>query len=159
TTVFADDGEVLQPLDPSQSLQVVSAMSRIPSAQLRFVETLTEPDQWTIGVRRQLPLHKFVADDEVGTELYVSPTLAEVVMRTTRANRRLACAAAIPHWLYFRALRTRPSLWRQVVIWTSALGTIGATIGMVLAITQRRVRYAGWLRWHYWTGVVFGLFT
>jgi hypothetical protein len=121
-------------------------------------------DQWTIGERGKLPLHKFVADDSAGTEVYVSETTGEVEVLTTRSDRMIAWAAAIPHWMYFRALRTQPKLWRQSILWISGTATVAALIGLVLGVIQYRKRsphipYAGWLRWHYITGVVFGIFT
>jgi hypothetical protein len=66
--------------------------------------------------------------------------------------------------MYFQALRTKPQVWRQVVLWVSGLATIAALIGLVLAVIQYRrapphIPYAGWLRWHYITGAIFGVFT
>ena len=97
-------------------------------------------------------------------------------MLTTRRSRALAWIGAIPHWFYFTALRGNQPRWYDVVVWTSTLGCLLAVIGLVLAVTQfrwrgprggtrspagRRARIpcAGWMRWHYLTGVVFGLVT
>ncbi len=76
---------------------------------------------------------------------------------------------AIPHWLYFTPLRSNPRLWTNVVVYSSELGCVLAVLGLVLAVVQwRRTRpfrlsasipYAGWMRWHYITGVIFGIFT
>jgi hypothetical protein len=95
-----------------------------------------------------------------------------VVVHTTRGSRALAWAAAIPHWLYFTPLRVNDPLWRQVVLWTSGIGVVLAFVGIILGIIQfsparpaikrhirSRIPYAGWMRWHYITGVVFGVFT
>jgi hypothetical protein len=119
-----------------------------------------------------MPLHKIAVEDAAHTELYVSPALGEVVLHTTRGSRALAWAAAIPHWLYFAPLRVNDVWWRRVVLWTSGLGVILAIAGIILGIIQfsparppgvNRTRscipYAGWMRWHYITGVVFGVFT
>jgi hypothetical protein len=131
----------------------------LPEAKLHHLGVLQRADQWTIGERRRMPLHKIAVDDAARTELYVSEPFGEVVLETTRGTRALAWVAAIPHWLYFAPLRTNDALWRQVVLWTSGLGTISALIGLTLAITQYRSRYAGWLRWHYIAGVAFGVVT
>jgi hypothetical protein len=66
--------------------------------------------------------------------------------------------------MYLRALRTKPQLWRQIVLWTSGLGAISVLFGLVLAVIQYRrkaphIPYTGWLRWHYITGAIFGVFT
>src|SRR5436190_1845659 len=95
---------------------------------------MTEPDQWTIGNRRQMPLHKIVANDDARTELYVSEPLSEVAVVTTRRSRAMAWVGAIPHWLYFIELRRNNSLWRQVILWTSGVGSVLALIGLVLGI-------------------------
>ena len=162
-TVFADDGELLE-VTPELAAEAARLFMQLPQERIRAAGVLMEVDQWTIGKRQHAPLYKFEVDDAEGTELYVSGFLGEVIVMTTRASRRLAWVAAIPHWFYFEWLRTKPQLWRQVILWTSGLGTISALIGLVLAVLQFRRRsphipYKGWLRWHYITGVVFGVFT
>ncbi len=175
-TVFADTGERLAEVGPTAAAAVASRFTRRPLDAVEYVGTLTEPDQWTLVERRRLPLHKLAVDDEAGTELYVSPRSAEVVMLTTRRSRALAWIGAIPHWFYFTAIRTNQPLWNDVVVWTSTLGCLLAVVGLVLGVTQfrwrrprggtrstaglrARIPYAGWMRWHYLTGVVFGLVT
>ena len=175
-TVFADTGERLDEVGPTAAAVVASRFTGRPRDAVEYAGTLTEPDQWTLVEQRELPLHKILIDDEAGTELYVSPRTAEVVMLTTRRSRALAWIGAIPHWFYFTALRANQPLWYDVVAWTSTLGGLLAVIGLVLGVTQFRWRrprgdtrsagglrvripYAGWMRWHYLTGVVFGLVT
>jgi hypothetical protein len=161
--VYADTGEMLE-MNAERASEVAQALLGLPASQLHADGVLTELDQWTIGERSKLPLHKFVAEDSAGTVVYVSETTGEVEVMTTRSGRMFAWVAAIPHWMYFRALRTRPQAWRQTVLWLSGAGTVAALIGLVLAVIQYRRRaphvpYAGWLRWHYITGMIFGVFT
>jgi hypothetical protein len=116
-----------------------------------------------------MPLHKFTVDDEAGTEAYVQPASGEIVMLTTRKGRLLAWMGTIPHWLYFTALRENQPLWYRIVVWTSGAACVLAVLGLILSVTQfRRVKpfslreaipYSGWMRWHYLTGAVFGIFT
>ena len=61
--------------------------------------------------------------------------------------------------MYFAPLRQNGSVWRQVVLWTSGIAAILALLGIILGFTQYSTRYAGLVRWHYWTGVAFGIFT
>lgn len=170
-TVFADTGEVLETVGPAETKSIAARFANLPESAVREAGVVTQADQWTIGQRRALPLHKFNVDDGAGTELYVSPRSAEVVVHTTRGSRALAWVAAIPHWLYFTPLRTNDRLWQRVVIWSSAIGAVSVLIGLVLAVIQfapRRpfrfsrigsyIPYAGWMRWHYITGLVFGVF-
>ena len=171
-TVLADTGERLGELGPAAAAAVASRFAGRPADAVEYVGALTEPDQWTLVERRRLPLLKFRVDDEAGTELYVSPRTGEVVMATTRRSRALAWMGAIPHWIYFTALRTNQPLWYDLVVWTSTLGCLLAVTGLVLGVTQfrwrrrgaarsggglgARIPYAGWMRWHYLAGVIFG---
>ncbi len=171
-TVFADDGEILVEIGEAEALQIASSFTRLPVDQLRYAGLLTEADQWTISFRNQMPLHKIEVADADRTRLYIPEYSGEVALLTTRGGRILAWVAAIPHWFYFAPLRLNDSLWRQIVIWTSGLGSILALVGIILGILQlspmrpfrlRRILsyipYSGWMRWHYITGVVFGVFT
>jgi hypothetical protein len=167
TVVFADTGEVLEELSMAQSRDVAARFARVGRHQLHHVRTLHEVDQWTLQTR--LPLHKFRVDDQAGTELYVQPQTGEVAMMTTRRARGLAWVSTIPHWMYFTALRTNQPLWYQIVVWTSALACVLAVLGLILGLTQFRrtkpfrlaasIPYSGSMRWHYISGVVFGVFT
>jgi hypothetical protein len=161
--IFADDGTLLE-MTPEKAHEAARLFVNLPREQLHAAGVLASPDQWTITESDYLPLHKFVVDDEDHTELYVSELTGEVALRTTRASRALAWVAAIPHWLYFEGLRAKARLWRHIVLWSSGLATISALIGLALAVIHYRRRaphipYTGWLRWHYITGVIFGVFT
>ena len=175
-TVFADTGERLDGVGPTAAVAVASRFTGQSIDAVEYIATLTQPDQWTLVERGRLPLHKLRIDDAAGTELYVSPRTAEVVMLTTRRSRALAWIGAIPHWFYFTALRANQPVWYDLVVWVSTLGCLLAVIGLVLGVTQfrwrrprgearstgglrARIPYAGWMRWHYVTGVVFGLLT
>jgi hypothetical protein len=168
TTVFADTGEPLEEIDVATSKVVASRFLQVPESALHYERTLTEPDQWTLLLRRALPLHKFKADDPQATEIYVSPSLAEVSLATTRGKRALAWVGTIPHWLYFTPLRVNQPLWYWLVVGLSSAGCVLAIMGLILGITQFRkskpfrlsasIRYTGLMRWHYVLGVVFGLF-
>jgi hypothetical protein len=169
TVVFADTGDVLDRLNVSESRTVASRFINVPPERVQHVRTLRRVDQWTLVQGAQLPLHKFRIDDADETELYVEADTGEVAQLTTRRSRLLAWVSTIPHWLYFTALRTNQPLWARVVVWTSALACVLTVLGLVLAVTQvRRTRsfrpagaipYAGWTRWHYLTGALFGVFT
>ena len=173
TTVFADNGEVLKQLDRDQALRIAQHFLNNPSATPLYAGTLTRADQWTLlEGPRLMPMHKVAAGDGLGTELYISERTGEVVVLTTRGSRALAWVGAIPHWLYFAALRRNGAAWRQVVLWASGIGSVVALVGMVVGLirfspssrfrfkqTHSRIPYAGWNRWHYLSGVFFGLFS
>jgi uncharacterized iron-regulated membrane protein len=169
TTVFADTGELFDEATLRQSRTIASRFMDLPEDRITHVARLTRTDQWTLGQSRDLPLHKFRVADEAATELYVQPRTGEVVTLTTRKSRGLAWISTIPHWLYFAALRDNQPLWYRTVVWTSGAVCVLAVLGLLLGFTQfRRTRpfnlskaipYSGWMRWHYVTGVVFGVFT
>jgi PepSY-associated TM region len=158
-TLFADTGEVLGGVDQAEALKIAARFMNLPESQVHHAGELVEPDQWTLEERGILPAHKVIVDDAARTHLYISEETAEVELLTTRGRRALAWFAAIPHWMYFAPLRANGPVWRQVVLWTSGTATILALIGIILGFTQYSTRYVGFMRWHYLTGVVFGVFT
>ena len=168
-TVFADNGEVLDEISLAEAKTIASRFMDLPEDLIHHVGTLIETDQWTLAQGRQLPLHKFSADDGEGSELYVSSQTGEVTVFTTGRSRMLAWIGTIPHWLYFSALRANQPLWYRLVVWTSTFACIVAILGLALGITQFRrakpfrlaaaIPYTGWMRWHYVSGVIFGVFT
>jgi hypothetical protein len=71
---------------------------------------------------------------------------------------------AIPHWLYFKDLRTDRWLWIQTVVWTSIIGSFLTLFGLYLGIAQWRGGKNGRLSpyrrtfyWHHVTGLMFGV--
>ena len=168
-TVFADTGERLPPLGPDAAREAARRFTGAPLSAIAHERLVTKPDQWMLIAQQFLPAHKLRVSDGAGTELYVAQGTADVAMVTTRRARALAWLGAIPHWFYLPALRNDRPLWEAVIVRTSAVGCLVAVTGLLLGVTQfrwrrarrgqRRVPYAGWLRWHYFSGVVFGLAT
>jgi len=161
-TIFADTGDRLVELGPAGALRIAGKFMNLPEEAFQYVGLLNEPDLWTIGQREQTPLHKITVDDEARTQLYVSAKIGEIVALTTRRSRALAWVGAIPHWLYFTPLRLNEPLWTGIVLWISGLSTIVALAGILLGIIQyirSSVPYSGWMRWHYRSGILFGIFT
>lgn len=168
--VYADSGELMEPLTQQQSAQLASAFLDVPLEQFQYAETLEDrTDQWTFTVRRDLPLHKFIVNDGAGTEVYVSQNNAIVSAYTTTQSRLLAWLGTIPHWLYFEGLRDNQPLWYGIIVWSSAIACVSAILGLLLGVTQfRKVRpfelkraipYRGLMRWHYILGCLFGVVT
>jgi uncharacterized iron-regulated membrane protein len=160
TTVYADTGEEMGELTREQARAVAAHFVGRPMSEVEHVTTLEEIDQWTLLQSRQMPLEKFRVNDEDGSELYVSPRTGEVTLLTTRSQRALAWMSTIPHWFYFTALRGNQPLWYDVVVYAAALVCVLAVLGLALGVVQySRQKYVGWMRWHYVTGLVFGVFT
>ena len=168
-TVFADTGERLAPLGPDAAREAARRFTGAPPSATAHERLVEKPDQWMLIAQQFLPAHKLRVSDGAGTEVYVAQETADVAMVTTRRSRALAWLGAIPHWFYLPVLRNDRPLWEAVIVWTSAVGCLIAITGLLLGVTQfrwrrahraqHRVPYAGWLRWHYLGGVVFGLAT
>ena len=137
-----------------------NAFRQAPPVRIEPVEV----DQWTLQQRGYAPLYKAQLADERGTVLYVSGLTGEVVQDTHRSERLWNWLGAVPHWLYFTALRQDGALWSQVVIWASLLGTFLTLTGIYVGIRmygrgQRKSPFRGVALWHHWTGLIFGLAT
>lgn len=165
--VYADTGE-LQDVFPPQLNSRTAAAWTGQAAASATVETVTEPDQWTLGIRRQLPLQKYTFAD--GQQVYVSEETGQVAQHTTRASRIYAHLGAIPHWLYYTPLRVNGELWTRVVVWSSGIATLAALLGLIVGIwmwspTQRyrhagqptSIPYTGQKRLHTILGLFFGI--
>jgi hypothetical protein len=167
-TIFADTGQSFSGATIDQGRAEVARFLDLPLEAVEHAETVRRVDQWTIAQARNLPLERFDVDDGRGTRAYFSLRTGEVELITRRASRALAWIGAIPHWFYFTPLRTNQPLWYWSVVWVAAIGSVLAVLGIILAFTQFRrsrpfrlsasIRYRGWMRWHYYTGAVFGVF-
>jgi len=167
--VYADSGRQQDIFPPEMMLRAAAAWARqpAPSAQLELLE---EQDQWTIqsNLRNLLPLNKYVFPD--GQHVYVSDSTGEVVQYTTTSSRIFAHLGAIPHWLYYTPLRKNGLLWTRVVVWSSAIATAAALLGLIVGIwmfsprqkyrhegVPTSIPYKGKKRLHTILGLTFGV--
>ena len=123
-------------------------------------------DQWTVSARfdRHRPLIKF--SNEQGKQWYVSSLTADVVQSTTRSERFWNWLGAVPHWLYPTVLRQHATVWAQTVVWLSIVALFLTITGLVIGVNHYQNRrfgkfspYRGWMLWHHYAGLIFGLFT
>ena len=168
---FADTGDRLPAVDAEQAMRIARAFNGGIN-NLRYDARLTDADQWSFGVRGRMPLHRFAVEDSAGTVLYISENSGEVVLKTTASGRLWGGAGAVMHWLYFTPFRRNSSLWAQSIIWLSIAGTLMCVVGMAWGIWRISPRrgyrlcdrrqwspYAGWMRWHHYAGLIFGVVT
>ncbi len=119
-----------------------------------------------------MPMHRFALDDAEATYLYVSEVSGTVVLRTTRRERFWGYLGPVIHWVYFTPLRQNGAAWTQFVIWSSLIGCVMCVAGLVWGLWRfspfarfrlRRVPsktpYAGWMMWHHYAGLLFGVIT
>jgi len=170
-TIFADTGEELPLLTSDRAVEIARAFAGT-QASVHHEARLEDPDQWTFGVRGQMPMHRVAVDDAEGTRLYVAELSGEVVMRTTTSGRTWGYLGAVFHWLYFTPLRRDAALWNSTIVWTSLAGTVMALAGFVWGLWRfsprrpyrlkrqlSRTPYAGLVKWHHYAGLIFGLTT
>src|SRR5262249_35942592 len=119
--------------------------------------------QWTFGEQYDLhrPLYRIALNDPAGTERYLSATTGEIVLTTTRGQRRWNYFGSIAHWIYPEALRRNLDLWSRLVWWLALLASTGASLGAVIGVSRIERRgsrlaspYGGWQAWHHWLGLV-----
>ena len=172
-TVFADDGSYLEPVEPEAAVAI--AVDAFPESRgtARHIGALEQSDQWTINNRFGVggALHKVALGDPAGTEVYVAEASGDIVMKTDRSSRFWGYAGPVMHWFYFTPLRAeRGPLWGNLVIYGSVVGCLLCVLGLVIGVYRfsaaRRYKrgtsftpYSGWMRWHHYAGLLFGVFT
>jgi hypothetical protein len=172
--VFADNGEILEIANSTLGERVSQNFySRLHgnsiSPQVHFLG-MVQTDQWTLSssLNAHRPLLHFALEDDKRTELYVSSTTAEVVRDSSKNERVLNYFAAVTHWLYPTVLRKFPNAWAWVVDIVASLGVLLSITGLWIGWLRWKrkpkpgkpaIPYKGIMRWHYITGVLFGVVT
>ena len=110
-TVFADDGSFVENIEPDGAVAIAAAMFPESRGTTRYLDSKSEPDQWTINNRFSATgaLHRVALGDAGGTEVYVAEATGEVVMKTDRSSRFWGYAGPVMHWFYFTPLRSTPA--------------------------------------------------
>ncbi len=170
--VFADSGEPLQGFSQAGALRAARAFMPEHASTIAYDAYLTEPDQWTLYSRQFLPMHRIDVGDADGSHVYLSDRSGEPVMKTTRQQRLWGYLGPVVHWGYFTPLRQNTALWRQIIIGLSLAGCMMCLTGIAWGLwrfstagryrikgTRSRTPYAGWMRWHHYAGLIFGLVT
>ena len=136
------------------------------NSKVKEIKYITDVDQWIPWAyyKPLLPIYKCYMSDEKHIVLYVSEKTGSIVQQTNRANRWAARCGAIPHWIYFKNIRTQKGLWVNLVIVLSAIGILVSISGIIAGFI-RLVKRKGFTpykkfdyKWHHITGLFFGLF-
>jgi hypothetical protein len=62
--------------------------------------------------------------------------------------------------VYFTPFRKHTALWANAIIYASLAGSVMCLLGLAWGVRAGlRSPYRGWLRWHHYAGLVFGVFT
>ncbi|KTR83748.1 hypothetical protein NS277_07195 [Novosphingobium barchaimii] len=165
-SVSARSGKAFGPFDAAHAGRVAASFGRAGVSSVDLVDR----DQWVVtrAYARLAPFWRVRLDDGRATDIYVSRSTGEIVQNTDRPERLWNWLGAVPHWIYFTALRTHQEPWRQTVLWASGIGLVGAALGIWIGILRVRVRrryksgsispYRGWMKWHHLAGLVGGAF-
>ena len=172
TAVYADTGAPVGPVDAPTAVAQARRFFPEHRGTIAHDARIVEPDQWTLEIARQLPMHRIAVNDAADRMLYVSESTGEVLLETTATSRRWAYPGAILHWIYLTPIRRHTEAWAQFIIWTSVLGTFTAVVGVGWGLwrfspsarfrlkrVQSRSPYSGWMAWHHYAGLIFGLTT
>src|SRR6185295_4527595 len=172
TKVYADTGDLVPGANPFQALDTVRRWVPDNAGTVAYDAYLEDSDQWTLqGAQRQfMPLHRISLGDPAGTNYYVSEGTGEIVMKTDARGRFWGFWSAVLHWTYFTPLRRHTEFWNQLIIWGSIIGALMCVGGLIIGVWRlspsRRFRikgaqsyspYSGWMWWHHYAGLVFGL--
>lgn len=172
--VYADTGHPLAGMSADEAMALMRRFVPEHAATLRYGERLTDADQWTLQslIRTTMPMHRISLGDPDGTDYYVSEKTGEPVLRTTARGRFWGYLGAVLHWLYFPPLRRHAAFWNSLVVWSSLGGTLMCAVGLVIGVWRYSLAprfrqragppshspYASLMKWHHYTGLVFGVF-
>jgi hypothetical protein len=170
TLVYADTGAPVAPLDRDGALAWLKGYLPAQST-LRYDAYLQRPDTYTRlpAMQTHFPLHRIALDDAAGTEYYVSERSGEAVMKSDRRTRMLGLFGYITHTFFFFRQQAWWSALLQWLSWTGlAMCITGAVVGIWRYGLSARFRhkgvrshspYTGWMKWHHYAGLIFGLLT
>jgi uncharacterized iron-regulated membrane protein len=166
-TSLAIDDTVTSETGAAEAQRIAEYFGGAPVTAIERIER----DQWTVsgGYNRHRPLWKASLAGPGGRVLYVSSRTGAVVLDTNRRERFWNWLGSVPHWIYPTVLRQDNAAWRQVVMWVSGPCIVVAVAGMWIGILRTRLGkrrfskgrvhpYRGWFEWHYWAGMIGGLF-
>jgi hypothetical protein len=162
STVYADTGQPVAGRDAEQAVEFVRKLEPAHAPTVRYEELREDIDLWTAGgPAAQMPLHKIALGDDAGTYYYISQTTGEPVMKTNRESRFWGFLGPVLHQWYFTSLRRNTNLWDKLILWSSILGSLMCLTGLIAGIwmysLKRGSPYSGWMWWHHYAGLLFGL--
>lgn len=170
TLAYADTGERVKPLDRTGAVAWLRA-SVPEQTSFRYDAYLTTPDTYTHlpALQTFMPMHRIAVGDAAGTEYYVSERAGEAVVKTDRRTRMLGLFGYITHTFFFFRQQT---WWGSLLQWLSWSGLVMALTGFIAGIWRyglsprfrhkgvpSRTPYVGWMMWHHYAGLIFGVFT
>lgn len=168
-SAWADTGE---PASFDAGALAPEAKRWLGSREVEYDGAFEEHSQWSYftAARDHYPLHRFSTPGPLPRQALFSSRTGEPIVATTFGSRVLYYLGPGVHYYSFYPIRNNDPLWRALVNWSSGIGAVSCLVGLVIGLwqlrwsaigTSRRVNpYARpWMRWHQWTGLLFGLIT
>ena len=171
SAVYADTGEVLPRMDREQALKWMKQFAPEYASTMTYEAYLESPDEFTRipTLAGYVPLHRIAMNDPAGTEYYISEKSSDIVQKTDRRGRILAISGYVLHNLFFFRQRSWWTPLLDFISWTAMLMVVtGIAVGIWRVALKPRFRhkgvpsctpYSGWMKWHHYAGLVFGLFS
>jgi hypothetical protein len=171
STVYADTGAVLPRMGPEQALNWMKQFAPEYASTMTYDAYLETPDEFTRlpTLAGYLPLHRIAMNDPAGHEYYISEKSNDIVQKTDRRGRILAISGYVLHNLFFFRQRTWWTPLLDFIAWTAMLMAMtGVVLGIWRVALKPRFRhkgvlsytpYSGWMKWHHYAGLAFGLFS
>jgi hypothetical protein len=171
SAVYADTGEVLPSMGKEQALGWMRQFAPEYASTMTYDAYLESPDEYTRipTLAGFAPLHRIAMNDPAGTEYYISEKSNDIVQKTDRRGRVLAISGYILHNLFFFRQRSWWTPLLDFIAWTAMLMAVtGIVLGIWRVALKPRFRhkgvqsytpYSGWMKWHHYAGLIFGLFS
>src|SRR5689334_11878410 len=171
STVYADTGEVLPAMGREQAVNWMKAFAPEYASTMTYDAYLASPDEYTRipTLAGYVPLHRIAMNDPAGTEYYISEKSNDIVQKTDRRGRILAISGYVLHNLFFFRQRSWWTPMLDFIAWTAMLMAVsGIVLGIWRVAIKPRFRhkgalsytpYSGWMKWHHYAGLLFGLFS
>ena len=171
SAVYADTGEVLPRMSREQALKWMKQFAPEYASTMTYDAYLESPDEFTRipTLAGFVPLHRIAMNDPAGTEYYISEKSNDIIQKTDRGGRILAVSGYILHNLFFFRQRTWWTPFLDFIAWTAMLMALtGIVLGIWRVALKPRFRhkgvqsytpYSGWMKWHHYAGLIFGLFS
>jgi hypothetical protein len=171
TVVYADTGEKMKPMDAEAAMDWMRRFRPDHASTIRYDAYLTTPDDFVRipAMQVHLPFHRIALDDSAGTEYYVSEKTGEAVVRADRIGRVLGFTGYTLHRFFWWRHK---SWYNDFLYWISWIGIVMCMTGLVVGVWRYGVTarfrqkghyshspYHGWMKWHHYAGLIFGLIT
>lgn len=173
-------GKKLQVVVDAQTLTLIDSFSLkdCESIALNFLEgdishtdKVSELDSWIPWsyYKPLLPFYKFYYNDDAHSVVYASSVIGAVVQETTRYTRWMARIGAIPHWVYFKQIKSNDGVYKTLITVLGIIGFVACLSGLILGLIRMKRNARGQVmglsvfkkrmyRYHHVFGLFVGVF-